>query len=47
MKVKTKVNIHVKKGEEVVIIAGSNKGKRGKESKCSAAAVASLSRARA
>ena len=30
MKVKTKVNIHVKKGEEVVIIAGSHKGKRGK-----------------
>lgn len=30
MKVKTKVRIHVKKGEEVVIIAGSNKGKRGK-----------------
>jgi large subunit ribosomal protein L24 len=25
-----KQNIHVKKGEEVVIIAGSNKGKRGK-----------------
>jgi large subunit ribosomal protein L24 len=30
MKLNTKVNIHVKKGEEVVIIAGSNKGKRGK-----------------
>ncbi len=30
MKLNTKVKIHVKKGAEVVIIAGSHKGKRGK-----------------